>query len=122
MAVVAVADYVRGVRWNAATTRDAVVMGFLDYGCQYLKGNGFARAAALTLVAAVLGIRSFTMLLTPAPAPAPASAAVAEPKHDGGEQPPVVAAGVGVVGEARQNQQSAASAPPIPHSQAHALV
>lgn len=117
-AAVAVADYVRGVRWNAATTRDAVAMGLYEYGCHYLKGAGFATAAVLTLVAAALGIRSFTMLLTPAPAPA----AGAEPKHDGGEQPAVVAAGVGVVvGEARHNQQSA-SAPPLPQGQAHALV
>jgi hypothetical protein len=116
-AAVAVADYVRGVRWNAATTRDAVVMGLYEYGCHYLKGAGFATAAVLTLVAAALGIRSFTVLLTPAPAPA----AGAEPKHDGGEQPPVVAAGVGVVGEAHQNQPSA-SAPPLPRGQGHAAL
>ncbi|XP_066354247.1 uncharacterized protein [Miscanthus floridulus] len=101
-AAVAAADYVKGVRWNAATTRDAVAMGLYEYGCHYLKGAVFATAAVLTLVAAALGISSFTMILTPAPASAPA--AEAEPKHDG------------------QQSASAAAPPPPPQGQAHAQV
>lgn len=73
-AAVAMADYVQGVRWNAATTRDAVDMGLYEVGCHYFKGKGFLIAAVLTLVAGVLGIRSFIMIqLRPSPSTTTAS-------------------------------------------------
>ncbi|KAF8779402.1 hypothetical protein HU200_002670 [Digitaria exilis] len=64
-AVLAVAGYVQGVVWNAATTRDAVTVGWL-IECHYLKGAVFRRAALLGLAAAVLGICSYAMLRAPA--------------------------------------------------------
>ncbi|KAL6610271.1 hypothetical protein ACP70R_040240 [Stipagrostis hirtigluma subsp. patula] len=83
-AVIAGAFYLQGAAWNAPVTRETS-----DYGCYYLKGGVFTRAAVLTLAATVLGIKSY-ILLTRAPAPAPApvaapttAAAGVEPKPEG---------------------------------------
>ncbi|KAL6620301.1 hypothetical protein ACP70R_035440 [Stipagrostis hirtigluma subsp. patula] len=80
-AVIAGAFYLQGAAWNAPVTRETA-----DYGCYYLKGGVFTRAAVLTLAATVLGIKSYILLTrTPAPTAAPTTTAAGgvEPKPEG---------------------------------------
>uniref|UniRef100_A0A0E0L2Y9 Uncharacterized protein n=1 Tax=Oryza punctata TaxID=4537 RepID=A0A0E0L2Y9_ORYPU len=70
-AIVAGVSFVQGAAWNAPVTRDTAPL------CYYLKDGVFRRAAVLSLVAAVLGIKSYIMLR---------AAAAIEPKPDG-QQP-----------------------------------
>ncbi|KAF0925604.1 hypothetical protein E2562_017188 [Oryza meyeriana var. granulata] len=77
-AIVAGVSFVQGAAWNAPVTRDTVPL------C-YLKDGVFRRAAVLTLVAAVLGIKSYIMLR---------AAAAGEPKPDGQQQQPASATAV----------------------------
>uniref|UniRef100_A0ACD5U224 Uncharacterized protein n=2 Tax=Avena sativa TaxID=4498 RepID=A0ACD5U224_AVESA len=81
-AAIAELYFVQGAAWNAPATREAAE------GCYYVKDGVFRRAAVLSIVATVLGIKSYFMLRAPAVvamAAGPSSAAAGEPpKHDDG--------------------------------------
>ncbi|KAL6620304.1 hypothetical protein ACP70R_035443 [Stipagrostis hirtigluma subsp. patula] len=90
---VAVAFYMQGMRWNAATTRGSNESGWshsttrgsielgLSHHCQYLKHDVFRRAALMGLAATALGIIAYILLnvrlpaATPSTAPEPAAGA-----------------------------------------------
>ncbi|KAL6620302.1 hypothetical protein ACP70R_035441 [Stipagrostis hirtigluma subsp. patula] len=100
LTAVAVVSYMYGMRWNAATTRSSIELGW-DHYCQYLKGAVFRRAALLGLAAALFAISSYVTLRAP-----PA----AEPKPDG--QQPAAAPGFTSAGQAQYPQFAP---PPPPH-------
>ncbi|KAM0832911.1 hypothetical protein ACQ4PT_064620 [Festuca glaucescens] len=68
-AAIAELYFVQGAAWNAPVTREAAD------GCYYAKNGVFRRAAVLSIIATVLGIKSYLLLR--------AAAAAGEPKHDG---------------------------------------
>lgn len=85
--------FVAGAALNAPVTRDTT----LGLGCYYLKDGVFRWAAVLSIVAAVLGIKSYIMLRAAAAAvtTAPgAGAGAGEPKPDG-QQPPAAGHAIG---------------------------
>jgi len=77
-AAIAELYFVQGASWNAPATREATE------GCYYVKDGVFRRAAILSIVATVLGIKSYFTLRAAATVAVvgPASAA-GEPKNGG---------------------------------------
>ncbi|XP_047093330.1 uncharacterized protein LOC124705672 [Lolium rigidum] len=71
--------FLQGAAWNAPVTREAAE------GCYYARNGVFRRAALLSIVATVLGIKSY-LLLRAAAAQGPVAIlgtpAAGEPKHD----------------------------------------
>ncbi|XP_044979055.1 uncharacterized protein LOC123446545 [Hordeum vulgare subsp. vulgare] len=90
-AVIAELYFVQGAAWNAPVTRE------VDSGCYFVRDGAFRRAAILSIIATVLGIKSFFLLraaaaATPAAAApgypvaavaGPSSSSAGEPKPDG---------------------------------------
>jgi len=77
-AAIAELYFVQGASWNAPATREAAE------GCYYVKDGVFRRAAVLSIIATVLGIKSYCMLRAAATvAVAGPSSTTGEPKHDG---------------------------------------
>ncbi|KAK3138678.1 hypothetical protein QOZ80_5AG0372010 [Eleusine coracana subsp. coracana] len=72
-AVIAVALYVQGVVWSAATTRSPEASTMLFMRCRFLIGDVFTRAALMSLAATALGAISYTLLRAQAPAAPPAA-------------------------------------------------
>ncbi|KAM0823734.1 hypothetical protein ACQ4PT_070672 [Festuca glaucescens] len=77
-AAIAELYFLQGAAWNAPVTRKAAE------GCYYAKNGVFRRAAILSIIATVLGIKSYLLFhAVAAPGAVPGTEVVGEPKHDG---------------------------------------
>lgn len=114
-AVIAEIYFVQGAVWNAPVTRE------INSGCYLLKDGVFRRAAILSIIATVLGIKSYFLLRAAAAATAEAAmpgypGAVAGPSSAGEPKPDGIAMGHPAP---MYGQAPYAHYPPPPHAQGY---